>query len=163
MFINLPSHIFILFCERPVKTKTSLKTAKDRKRPPKTGLLRSGPVFWQSWTMVDRSRSRSFQKWAKDWTRLPNTRYLQVPAKIQNHHPDPPWSMGIIWSGFTGAWPAGIFWQVPGAYLWMIRTRDMPYPEGDGQTERTNQTLKQYLWIFCNYQQDNWYTHFCSC
>ena len=29
-------------------------------------------------------------------------------------------------------------------------------PEGDGQTEHTNQTLKQYLHIFCNYQQDNW-------
>ena len=28
--------------------------------------------------------------------------------------------------------------------------------EGDGQTERLNQTLEQYLWIFCNYQQDNW-------
>ena len=32
------------------------------------------------------------------------------------------------------------------------------HPEGDGQTERTNQTLEQYLQIFCNYQQDNWYT-----
>ena len=30
--------------------------------------------------------------------------------------------------------------------------------EGDGQTEWTNQTLEQYLCIFCNYQQDNWYT-----
>ncbi|KIK15119.1 hypothetical protein PISMIDRAFT_16757, partial [Pisolithus microcarpus 441] len=30
------------------------------------------------------------------------------------------------------------------------------HPEGDGQTERTNQTLKQYLRIYCNYQQDNW-------
>ena len=30
------------------------------------------------------------------------------------------------------------------------------HPEGDGQTERTNQTLEQYLHIFCNYQQDNW-------
>jgi hypothetical protein len=30
------------------------------------------------------------------------------------------------------------------------------HPEGDGQTERLNQTLKQYLCIFCNYQQDNW-------
>ena len=28
--------------------------------------------------------------------------------------------------------------------------------EGDGQTERVNQTLEQYLRIFCNYQQDNW-------
>ena len=31
------------------------------------------------------------------------------------------------------------------------------HPEGDGQTEWTNQTLEQYLRIFCNYQQDNWY------
>ena len=30
--------------------------------------------------------------------------------------------------------------------------------EGDRQTEWTNQTLEQHLWIFCNYQQDNWYT-----
>src|SRR3984893_9228171 len=28
--------------------------------------------------------------------------------------------------------------------------------EGDGQTERTNQTLEQYLHCYCNYQQDNW-------
>ena len=32
------------------------------------------------------------------------------------------------------------------------------HPKGDGQTEHTNQILEQYLWIFCNYQQDNWYT-----
>ena len=30
------------------------------------------------------------------------------------------------------------------------------HPEGDGQTEHTNQTLKQYLRVYCNYQQDNW-------
>ena len=30
------------------------------------------------------------------------------------------------------------------------------HPEGDGQTERANQTLEQYLWMYCNYQQDNW-------
>jgi hypothetical protein len=30
------------------------------------------------------------------------------------------------------------------------------HPEGDGQTEQTNQTLEQYLCIYCNYQQDNW-------
>jgi len=30
------------------------------------------------------------------------------------------------------------------------------HPEGDGQTERLNQTLEQYLRIFSNYQQDNW-------
>ena len=30
------------------------------------------------------------------------------------------------------------------------------HPEGDGQTEWTNQTLEQYLQIYCNYQQDNW-------
>ena len=32
------------------------------------------------------------------------------------------------------------------------------HPKGDRQTERTNQTLEQYLRIFCNYQQDDWYT-----
>ena len=30
------------------------------------------------------------------------------------------------------------------------------HPEGDGQTERTNQTLEQYLQVYCNYQQSNW-------
>jgi len=30
------------------------------------------------------------------------------------------------------------------------------HPKGDGQTEHTNQTLKQYLHVYCNYQQDNW-------
>src|SRR5882724_1994266 len=29
-------------------------------------------------------------------------------------------------------------------------------PKGDGQTEQTNQTLEQYLRVYCNYQQDNW-------
>jgi hypothetical protein len=32
------------------------------------------------------------------------------------------------------------------------------HPEGNGQTERVNQTLEQYLWIYCNFQQDNWHT-----
>jgi len=30
------------------------------------------------------------------------------------------------------------------------------HPEADGQTERTNQTLEQYLWTYCNYQQSDW-------
>ena len=30
------------------------------------------------------------------------------------------------------------------------------HPEADGQTERANQTLEQYLRAYCNYQQDNW-------
>ena len=29
------------------------------------------------------------------------------------------------------------------------------YPKDDGQTECINQTLKQYLCVYCNYQQDN--------
>ena len=28
--------------------------------------------------------------------------------------------------------------------------------EGNGQTKQTNQTLEQYLWVYSNYQQDNW-------
>jgi hypothetical protein len=30
------------------------------------------------------------------------------------------------------------------------------HSEGDGQTEHINQTLEQYLCIYCNYQQNNW-------
>src|SRR5271170_7205419 len=30
------------------------------------------------------------------------------------------------------------------------------HPQTDGQTERMNQTVEQYLYIYCNYQQDNW-------
>jgi hypothetical protein len=30
------------------------------------------------------------------------------------------------------------------------------HPQTDGQTERVNQVLEQYLRIFCDYQQDNW-------
>jgi len=29
------------------------------------------------------------------------------------------------------------------------------HPEGDRQTKCTNQTLEQYLHVYCNYQQDN--------
>src|SRR5258708_15810923 len=32
------------------------------------------------------------------------------------------------------------------------------HPEGDGQMEQTNQVLEQYLWVYMNYQQDNWVT-----
>ena len=30
------------------------------------------------------------------------------------------------------------------------------HPEGNRQTTHTNQTLEQYLHVYCNYQQDNW-------
>ena len=30
------------------------------------------------------------------------------------------------------------------------------HPESDGQTECANQTLEQYLRVYCNYQQSNW-------
>ena len=30
------------------------------------------------------------------------------------------------------------------------------HPSADGQTEHMNQTVKQYIRIFCSYQQDDW-------
>ena len=39
--------------------------------------------------------------------------------------------------------------------MWLHFTSDY-HPEGDEQTEHTNQTLKQYLCVYCNYHQDNW-------
>jgi len=38
--------------------------------------------------------------------------------------------------------------------MWLYFTSGY-YSEDDGQTECTNQTLKQYLHVYCNYQQDN--------
>ncbi|MBW0473464.1 hypothetical protein O181_013179 [Austropuccinia psidii MF-1] len=32
------------------------------------------------------------------------------------------------------------------------------HPETDGQTERVNQILKQYLWMYFSYQKDDWNT-----
>jgi len=32
------------------------------------------------------------------------------------------------------------------------------YPQTDGESERTNQTLEQYLQVFCRIQQNNWHT-----
>src|SRR5439155_9583246 len=33
------------------------------------------------------------------------------------------------------------------------------HPQTDGQMERMNQTVEQYLRIYCNYQQDIWYDY----
>uniref|UniRef100_A0A0W0G0B4 Integrase catalytic domain-containing protein n=1 Tax=Moniliophthora roreri TaxID=221103 RepID=A0A0W0G0B4_MONRR len=30
------------------------------------------------------------------------------------------------------------------------------HPEANGQTKQANQTLEQYLQMYCSYQQDNW-------
>lgn len=30
------------------------------------------------------------------------------------------------------------------------------HPQTDGQTERVNQKVEKYLWIFVNYRQTNW-------
>jgi len=30
------------------------------------------------------------------------------------------------------------------------------HPATNGQVEHVNSTLEQYLWIYCNYQQNNW-------
>jgi len=39
-------------------------------------------------------------------------------------------------------------------YMWLHFTSGY-HPKGDGETERMNQTLEQYLQIYCSYQQDN--------
>ena len=44
------------------------------------------------------------------------------------------------------------FWSLGTALdIWLHFTSGY-YPKGDGQTECMNQTLKQYLHIYCNYQ-----------
>ena len=40
--------------------------------------------------------------------------------------------------------------------MWLYFTSGY-HLKGDGQTEHTNQILEQYLCVYCNYQQDNWF------
>ena len=49
------------------------------------------------------------------------------------------------------------FWSLGTALDMKLHFTSGYYPEGDGQTEHTNQTLEQYIQVYCNYQQDNWY------
>ena len=51
---------------------------------------------------------------------------------------------------------SSFFWTLGKALDMKLHFTSGYHPEGDGQTERTNQTLEQYLWVYCNYQQDNW-------
>ena len=51
---------------------------------------------------------------------------------------------------------SNFFWSLGTALdMWLHFTSGY-HPKGDGQTERMNQTLEQYLCVYCNYQQDNW-------
>src|SRR5437762_7421274 len=49
------------------------------------------------------------------------------------------------------------FWSSLSSLMGLKRRLSTAFhPQTDGQTERMNQTLEQYLRIFCNYQQDDW-------
>jgi len=48
------------------------------------------------------------------------------------------------------------FWSLGKALNMRLHFTSGYHPEGDGQTEQSNQTLEQYLCVYCNYQQDNW-------
>ena len=51
---------------------------------------------------------------------------------------------------------SNFFWFLDTALdMWLHFTSGY-HPEGDGQTECMNQTFKQYLHVYYNYQQDNW-------
>jgi hypothetical protein len=49
------------------------------------------------------------------------------------------------------------FWETLMDLLKVKRSMSTAFhPQTDGQTERVNQTIEQYLRIFCNHEQDNW-------
>jgi len=50
---------------------------------------------------------------------------------------------------------SNFFWSLGTALNMWLHFTSGYHTEGDGQTERTNQTLKQYLHVYYNYQQDN--------
>ena len=50
------------------------------------------------------------------------------------------------------------FWaELMGRLNVQLRKSTALHPQTDGQTERVNQSLEQYLRQYCNYEQDNWY------
>ena len=51
---------------------------------------------------------------------------------------------------------SNFFWSLGTALDMCLYFTSGYHPKGNGQTERTNQTLEQYLHVYCNYQQDNW-------
>jgi len=51
---------------------------------------------------------------------------------------------------------SNFFWSLGIALNMQLHFTSGYQPKGDGQTECTNQTLEQYLCVYCNYQQYNW-------
>ena len=51
---------------------------------------------------------------------------------------------------------SNFFWSLGTALDMQLHFTSSYHLKGDGQTKCTNQTLKQYLHVYCNYQQDNW-------
>ena len=51
---------------------------------------------------------------------------------------------------------SNLFWSLDTALNMQLYFTSGYHPKGNGQTKHMNQTLKQYLCVYCNYQQDNW-------
>ena len=51
---------------------------------------------------------------------------------------------------------SNFFWSLGTALDIQLYFTSGYHSEGNGQTECMNQTLEQYLHVYCNYQQDNW-------
>ena len=51
---------------------------------------------------------------------------------------------------------SSFFWTLGKALDMKLHFTSRYHPEGDGQIKHANQTLEQYLQVYCNYQQDNW-------
>ena len=51
---------------------------------------------------------------------------------------------------------SNFFWSLGTALDMQLHFTSDYHPEGNGQTKCMNQTLEQYLRVYCNYQQDNW-------
>ena len=61
-----------------------------------------------------------------------------------------------ITSNCSSKFLSSFFWTLGKALDMKLHFTSSYHPEGDGQTENTNQTLEQYLRIYYNYQNSNW-------
>jgi hypothetical protein len=65
-----------------------------------------------------------------------------------------------LWSLITDRYFTSHFWTALIKLLGLQRRLSTAFhPQTDGQNERANQILEQYLRIYCSYQQDDWYNY----
>ena len=103
------------------------------------------------WVVVDRLTKMAYFTPCKETMKAPEFAKLFMNT-IFPHHGLPKNIISDRGSLFTSQ-----YWEELTKYLGIKRNLSTAFhPQTDGQTERVNAILEQYLRAYCNYQQDDW-------